>query len=70
MKDAFDKQLPAKDVFKHAIKYLRDDLLKECSIGVLDTITDTDVLWVLTVPAIWNDMAKKFMREAAEEVQE
>jgi hypothetical protein len=27
-----------------------------------------DIRWVLTVPAIWNDGAKQFMREAAEKV--
>ena len=68
LEDAFGKQLPAKDVFKHAIKFLRDDLLRECSKGIISTIEDRDVLWVLTVPAIWNEMAKRFMRVAAEEV--
>lgn len=27
-----------------------------------------DILWVLTVPAIWSDQAKQFMREAAIQV--
>lgn len=31
-------------------------------------IIETDIAWVLTVPAIWNDGAKQFMREAAEMV--
>ena len=31
-------------------------------------VTDADVHWVLTVPAIWDDAAKQFMREAAEKV--
>lgn len=26
------------------------------------------ILWVLTVPAIWSEKAKKFMRDAAEHV--
>lgn len=29
----------------------------------------TDVSWVLTIPAIWSEPAKQFMRKAAEEVQ-
>jgi hypothetical protein len=33
-----------------------------------DGIRNSDIHWVLTVPAIWNDAAKQFMREAAEEV--
>ena len=28
-------------------------------------ITEEDILWVLTVPAIWNDFGKAFMRKAA-----
>jgi len=31
-------------------------------------IIDSDYHWVLTVPAIWEDAAKQFMREAAEKV--
>ena len=29
---------------------------------------DSDITWVLTVPAIWTDPSKQFMREAAEKV--
>ena len=29
------------------------------------TITEEDILFVITVPAIWTDPAKQFMREAA-----
>ncbi|XP_060565808.1 heat shock 70 kDa protein 12A-like [Ruditapes philippinarum] len=29
-------------------------------------IKEKDILWVLTVPAIWNDGSKQFMREAAQ----
>ncbi|KAL3885507.1 hypothetical protein ACJMK2_025560 [Sinanodonta woodiana] len=50
IEDATGKELSAKTVFSMVIKYLKDDLLKEC---------------ILTVPAIWNDSAKQFMREAA-----
>ena len=31
-------------------------------------ITLENIRWVLTVPAIWSDKAKNFMREVAEEV--
>lgn len=68
LEDATSKCLPAKDVFKHAIKFLREDLKSACSRSTGESINDSDILWVLTVPAIWNDMAKRFMRQAAEEV--
>lgn len=33
------------------------------------TIEKRDIFWVLTVPAIWDDAAKQFMREAAVNVR-
>ena len=33
-----------------------------------DAIKPSEINWVLTVPAIWSDAAKQFMREAAVEV--
>ncbi|XP_060596890.1 heat shock 70 kDa protein 12A-like [Ruditapes philippinarum] len=65
IEDACGKQLSAKKVFSMVIKFLKDDLLEECSNQLGDSINDKDVKWVLTVPAIWNDVAKQFMREAA-----
>ena len=32
-------------------------------------VQPNDIQWVLTVPAIWNDPAKQFMREAAQKVK-
>jgi len=34
----------------------------------IDVIKPTEIGWVLTVPAIWSDAAKQFMREAAVQV--
>jgi hypothetical protein len=31
-------------------------------------VSPDDVKWIITVPAIWSDAAKQFMREAAEQV--
>jgi hypothetical protein len=31
-------------------------------------IRDDEIKWVLTVPAIWSDPAKEFMRKSAEKV--
>lgn len=67
IEDAYGKPLLAREIFKHAIAFLRNDLKAECSKQLVGGIHDTDVLWVLTVPAIWNETAKRFMREAAEE---
>lgn len=62
------KKLPAKTVFSLSIKYLRDDLVKISESRIAGGgLQDKDIHWVLTVPAIWNDAAKQFMREAAQE---
>lgn len=34
----------------------------------LSAIETGDIKWVLTVPAIWSDAAKKFMRRCATDV--
>ena len=33
-----------------------------------DIVKDTEIGWVITVPAIWNEKAKHFMKTAAFEV--
>ena len=55
-------------VFTMSIKYLKEHLLNTLG-NRASGVTDRDVHWVLTVPAIWNDNAKQFMREAAEKVK-
>lgn len=56
------------DVFSAAIKFLRGHLLD--NIEKKDAgVRETDIQWVLTVPAIWDDADKQFMREAAEKVR-
>ncbi|KAK3099628.1 hypothetical protein FSP39_007193 [Pinctada imbricata] len=65
IKSLTGSSLKAIDVFAHAIRYLKKhltDTLETRATGVLDG----DIHWVLTVPAIWDDPAKQFMREAAE----
>ena len=70
IEDATGKSLSAKTVFSLSIKYLKDDLMNMTKRQVLDEeLKQDDIKWVLTVPAIWNDAAKQFMREAAEDVR-
>ncbi|XP_069129241.1 heat shock 70 kDa protein 12A-like [Argopecten irradians] len=59
-----DGALPALDVFSAAIGYMKDHLLQTCNKQGLDLLPH-DIQWVLTVPAIWDDSAKLFMRKAA-----
>lgn len=57
-------------VFSYSIRYLKDHLLEKLfSSNLGDKVTVDDINFVLTVPAIWDDTAKMFMREAAIEVR-
>ncbi|XP_060557848.1 heat shock 70 kDa protein 12B-like [Ruditapes philippinarum] len=64
--DENKKAMTALHVFSSAIKFLKDDLCDEIS-KKMTGFEERDIFWVLTVPAIWTDAAKKFMREAAVE---
>lgn len=59
--------LPAIDVFSACIRYLKEHLLKMCREKEIG-IREKEMHWVLTVPAIWDDSAKQFMREAGVKV--
>ncbi|KAL4239139.1 hypothetical protein ACF0H5_003841 [Mactra antiquata] len=76
IQEEMGKSLPALDVFKMTIKYLSEDMMKK--INELheqeakeekrtspNTVDKTNVLWVITVPAIWTQATRYFMREAA-----
>ena len=60
--------MQALTVFSLSIRYLKEHLWKKLQEAVKDKIQDEDLYFVLTVPAIWDDPAKQFMREAAEQV--
>ena len=60
--------MDALTVFSEAIGFLKQHLLD--TLNKKDTgVKTSDIHWVLTVPAIWDDPAKQFMREAAEKVR-
>ncbi|XP_045204412.2 heat shock 70 kDa protein 12A-like [Mercenaria mercenaria] len=58
------KPLAALTVFSEAIKYLKKNLTETIFMRMTG-FEESDIHWVLTVPAIWTDAAKQFMREAA-----
>jgi hypothetical protein len=48
---------------------MKEDLLKMVREKKVEAAYSVDnIRWVLTVPAIWEEPAKKFMREAAVDV--
>ncbi|XP_062593151.1 heat shock 70 kDa protein 12A-like [Saccostrea cucullata] len=68
LKDMTDKEISAIDVFTHSIKYLRGHFLDSFEKRDLNKAIseEGDIIWVITVPAIWDEPAKQFMEEAAE----
>ncbi|VDI40444.1 Hypothetical predicted protein [Mytilus galloprovincialis] len=66
--DITGKKMKAIQVFSAAIRYLKEHLLDALQKSLVrdSNISNTDIHWVLTVPAIWEIKAKQFMRDAAE----
>uniref|UniRef100_A0A8C1EYY5 Heat shock protein 12B n=1 Tax=Cyprinus carpio carpio TaxID=630221 RepID=A0A8C1EYY5_CYPCA len=58
------RRVRAIEVFAHALRFFREHALKvkDQSSSVLE---GNEVRWVITVPAVWRQPAKQFMREAA-----
>uniref|UniRef100_A0A8W8KYD9 Heat shock 70 kDa protein 12B n=1 Tax=Magallana gigas TaxID=29159 RepID=A0A8W8KYD9_MAGGI len=66
IKDVTGKKMKAMDVFSICIKYLKDTMLSSMNLQIAEgNFIENDIDFVLTVPAIWGDEAKLFMREAA-----
>ena len=67
LEDVTGKSLLAIEAFGLSIQALKSHIRK-----LLDNegtyIKPHDIKWVLTVPAIWPDSAKQFMRKSAENV--
>ena len=59
------KEILAIKVLTQAIKYFRGLMLNTINSKRL-SVKETNIRWVLTVPAIWPDPAKQLMIEATE----
>ncbi|CAC5400312.1 unnamed protein product [Mytilus coruscus] len=64
IEDISGKSMLALDVFSLSIKALKDHLLETLNKQITGVVIE-DILWVLTVPAIWNENGKQFMRTSA-----
>lgn len=64
--DECGKPMLGLTILSMIIRYLKGDLFKRLEQRGMP-LRDQDILWVLTVPAIWSDAAKQFTKEAAEE---
>ncbi|KAH3830979.1 hypothetical protein DPMN_104238 [Dreissena polymorpha] len=68
LQDDKGRKLPAITVFGKVIWYLKDHMLKALKKRGTE-MKNEDIHWIITVPAIWADSAKQFMREAAYKVR-
>ena len=67
MKEINGKKISGKLVLSLAIRFLRKHVLNQ--LEQRNTGVPEDYIsWVITVPAIWNDACKTFMRESAVKV--
>ena len=68
IEDIAGQTMPALTVFEHTIRYLKNHCLESLE-NMVTYFNETDIQYVLTVPAIWDDKAKCFMRRAAIQVR-
>lgn len=66
LEDIEGKQVPAHTIFAMSINFLKMEILK--SLTKHSGYTIEDVHFIISIPAVWTDAAKQFMREAALEV--
>lgn len=62
------KQQPAVHVFAMSLRYMKEHLLRAMKTNLEFDPDPLTIRWVLTVPAIWDENSKQFMREAAHRV--
>ena len=62
--------MKALDVFAAVISYFKSHMLDSFTNQYDDEkyVTNEDIHWAITVPAIWDLKAKQFMKDAAEKV--
>uniref|UniRef100_K1PRX6 Heat shock 70 kDa protein 12A n=1 Tax=Magallana gigas TaxID=29159 RepID=K1PRX6_MAGGI len=68
IEDHLHNPIKALDVFSLSIQYLKDECIELFQKKHINVAND-EILWILTVPAIWDESAKQFMRKAAEQAE-
>ena len=63
------KKYASEKVFVEALKYLKCEAQKYFRKLRVGKVKDSEIQWILTVPAIWNDYAKNQMKEWAIKAQ-
>ncbi|KAH3713922.1 hypothetical protein DPMN_073725 [Dreissena polymorpha] len=66
--DLEDNPYPAMEIFTLALQFLKGHLIEALK-DELPTLIDTNIQYIINVPAIWTDEAIDFMRESAATVR-
>jgi hypothetical protein len=53
--------LPALTVFAESLRFLREQAHRRITAAC--NVSNEEMMWIVTVPAIWSDAAKQFMRK-------
>jgi len=69
LQDVSGKKMYAMKVFSSVFKFLKDFVLGVMEKQGINNLTEDEIKWVITVPAIWSNKAKQFMKEAAVQVR-
>ncbi|KAH3733272.1 hypothetical protein DPMN_039697 [Dreissena polymorpha] len=66
--DERGKDMDALEVFKIALAHMKNKILQDIKTRrYFDTpMMDEEIQWIITVPAMWSDFSRNFMRHAAE----
>ncbi|XP_071156538.1 heat shock 70 kDa protein 12A-like [Mytilus edulis] len=64
LKDINGREMKASDIFACCIEYIKNKVFVRVEEAVRG-LTEEQIHWMITVPAIWNESARQFMREAA-----
>ena len=67
--DVSGKTMNALKVFSSIFKFFRKFILDVMEKQGIKNLTVHEIIWVITVPVIWSNKAKQFMREAAVKVR-
>lgn len=67
LKDINGREMKASDIFACCIEYIKNKVFVRVEEAVRG-LTEEQIHWMITVPAIWNESARQFMREAATKV--
>lgn len=66
IKDLHGREFPLQNVVSETLRYMKEKIVDNIKDKTGKQLTaPEDILFVLTVPAIWNDAAKSFMRNCA-----